>query len=311
MNQIWLALALLVVLLTTLHFAAPSVVARAYLGAARFGAGMASREIEINDQAYHYLDGGSGPVVVLVHGFGADADNWLLLSRALHHSYRTVALDLPGFGDSPAPADGNYDVTSQAGRLADFIGTLTSEKVHLVGNSMGGQIVALLAARRPDLVLSVALLDPLGIEGEAGVVKSPTMLRLAEGENILLPKDAQAFDEMMTLMFHSEPWMPGVLRRYYRERWLRALDRLTEVFTDISTRYVPLRPLLPEITAPTFVLWGAEDQILPASGAAVFEAGLRQSEIVVIPECGHLPMLEKPRVTAAHYLRFLNKLPAG
>lgn len=309
MNQIWLTIALLAVLLTVLHLLAPSAIARAYLGVARLGAGMASKEVEVDNQVFHYLEGGSGPTIVLVHGFGADADNWLLMARSLRPRFRLIAPDLPGFGDSPAPADDDYSVTSQAGRLADLIAALTTDKVHLVGNSMGGQIVALLAARRPDLVHSIALLDPLGVESEEGVQGSLTMLRLAEGRNMLLPGDEVAFAEMMKLMFYSEPWMPGVLKRYYRQRWLQARGRLTKVFADITTRYVPLRPLLQDIGAPALILWGADDNILPASGAAILEAGLRQSEIVIIPQCGHLPMLEKPRVTAAHYLRFLDKLP--
>ncbi|NNF52217.1 MAG: alpha/beta fold hydrolase [Gammaproteobacteria bacterium] len=308
MKKLAIGLALLLTLLAVLHWLVPNVVARAYLGAARLFAGVESRHLEVNQQVFHYLDGGTGPTVVLVHGFGGDSDNWLLIARALGKSFRVIAVDLPGFGRSPAPVDGNFNVRRQAHRLGDFIQALTPETVHLAGSSMGGQIVAVLAAERPELARSVALLDPLGIEGEAGVTPSITMQRLTAGQNMLLPADNAAFAEMIKLMFYREPWMPGVMMRYYRQGWLESLPQLTKVFADITDEYVPLAPLLPAIDAPVLVIWGADDNILPASGAEVLGAGLRRNEIVIIPQCGHLPMIEKPRTTAEHYLHFLDGL---
>ena len=307
MKKLAVALALLLLLLAALHLLAPAFTARAYIGAGRLIAGMESKHLEVGNQSFHYLEGGSGPPIVLVHGFGGDADNWLLVSRALSDRFRVIAVDLPGFGSSPAPADGKFVVTNQADRLADFIRALGTDRVHLAGNSMGGQIVAVLAASRPELVQSVALLDPLGVETDTGVAASITMQRLATGQNMLLPTDDESFAEMMRLMFFREPWMPGVLKHYYRQRWLQSQARLAKVFSDITEEYVPLTPLLADIEAPVLVIWGANDNILPAGGATVLEAGLRRSEVAIIPECGHLPMIEKPRVTAAHYLAFLDR----
>lgn len=310
MNQVLLIIALLSAALLALHLFAPVRVAQTYLAAARMHAGMSTGVVEVSGQQFSYLEGGSGPVVVLVHGFGGDSDNWLLLAKSLTRQYRVIAPDLPGFGASPAPVDKDFSVNLQAERLAAFVAAVAPVPAHFAGNSMGGQIVTVLAARHPELVKTIALLNPLGVESEPGVRASPTMLALAQGSNLMLPQDDEAFAKMMGVMFYRQPWVPAVVRNYYRQRWLENGLLLAEVFADISAQYVPLRPLLPAIKAPALIIWGAEDKVLPADGAAKLAEGLPDSEVVIIPDCGHLPMIEKPGVTAARYRAFLNRYDA-
>lgn len=306
------ALLVMLVLATLagIYLLSRDILARVVIRAARRLAGLKSRQVLIADQSMHYLEGGAGETLVLVHGFGADADNWLLIAGSLRARYRVVAPDLPGFGNSPAPVDGAFDVESQAAKLSAFIDSLGVSRVHLAGNSMGGQIVTVLAVRRPDRVASLALLDPLGVEQEPGVEPSITMQRLSAGGNVLLPADRTAFAQMLGLMFYRRPWAPAVLNRHYEKRWLGQRDLLGKVFKEITERYVALAPLLPAVRAPTLVLWGAEDHILPAAGAEVLAQGLAHCEVVILDQCGHLPMLEKPRETAQHYLRFLDDIAA-
>ncbi len=309
MKKLLLALTIVVLLLAAIRWLAPDWLARATLGAGRLAAGLSVEHTVVEGLALRYLEGGTGPTVVLVHGFGGDADNWLLLAPLLNNDYRVLVPDLPGFGASEAPADDSYEVDRQADRLAALLAQLApGEPVHLAGNSMGGQIVAVMAARHPDQVASLALLDPLGIENEPGIEPSPVMRALAEGRNLLLPEDRRGFEQFLDVLFYRKPPAPGYLNDYYARRWVEQRPRLEAVFEDISERYVPLAPLLGAIKAPVLILWGAEDQLLPAAGAQVLAAGLKSADTVVLPACGHLPMVEMPRETAAAYRSFLERV---
>jgi len=301
---------LLLVLVAGFYVLAPGPSAQALIRAGRLVAGLQTHTVRVQGLEISYLQGGSGRVLLMIHGFGADKDNWQRFAGFFTKHYLVIAPDLPGFGDSSNPADMRFDVESQAARLAAFADALGLAQMHVVGNSMGGQIAAVLAVRRPDLVASLALFDPLGVEQEPGVQPSTTMRRLAAGENMLLPRDRPAFDSMIGLMFYKVPWVPGALASHYATHWIRRMELHTRVFSDITGRYVPLMPLLPQLHVPTLVLWGADDEILPAGGARVLAQGLANGTQVVIPECGHLPMLEKPRETAAHYRAFLDALTA-
>lgn len=293
----------------SLYVIAPDALAKGLIRTGRLVAGLATRSLRMGSLEISYLEGGQGQVLLMLHGFGADKDNWLRIARSFTDRFRVIAPDLPGFGDSSVPGDMRFDVESQVTRLIEFADALGLGQMHIIGNSMGGQIAAVLAARRPERVVSLALLDPLGVEQESGVDPSITMRKLETGENVLLPGNRQAFDNMLGLMFYEAPWVPGPVTGYYANTWISRTDLLARVFAAITGEYVALAPLLPTLLTPTLIMWGANDEILPAGGARLLAQGIASSRMVVIPECGHLPMLEKPRETAAHYRAFLDALP--
>src|SRR5690606_29500095 len=127
-------------------------------------AGLSHEQLSVHNLNIHYYRGGpaSGETLILLHGFAADKDNWLRFSRHLTQDYRVIAVDLPGFGESDLPP-GSYDVGTQAERLANILDALGIRQAHVLGNSMGGHIAALFAARYPDRVHSLALFDNAGI----------------------------------------------------------------------------------------------------------------------------------------------------
>lgn len=302
-------LLLLLVAIASVYVLAPRPLAQGLIRTGRLVAGLETRHLRIDSLDMSYLEGGEGQALLMIHGFGADKDNWLRIARSFTDHYRVIAPDLPGFGDSSSPKDMRFDVDSQVAHLVKFADALGLGPMHIVGNSMGGQVAAVLASRRPELVASLALFDPLGIEQEPGVKPSITMRRLENGENVLLPPDRAAFDDMLGLMFYEAPWAPGVVNDYYADIWIDRRELLARIFSDITGRYVALAPLLPTLTAPTLILWGANDEILPVGGARLLAQGIANSELVILPECGHLPMLEKPQATAMHYRAFLDALP--
>lgn len=270
-------------------------------------AGLSARQLPVGNLNIHYYQGGpaSGETLVLIHGFAADKDNWLRFARHLSDRYQVVALDLPGFGDSDRP-NGSYDVGTQTERLADILTALGIERAHLLGNSMGGHIAALYAARYPQRVRSVALFDNAGIDAAD---KSELLRILEQGApNPLLVKRPEDFQRLLEFVFVEPPYLPDSLKRHLAERAIANAPHYERAFQHLVERYIPLEPELPKIQAPTLLLWGEQDRVLDVSSIDVMRPLLRTPSVVVMPGVGHAPMLERPQESALHYRRFLQGL---
>ncbi|MBO3277086.1 alpha/beta fold hydrolase [Pseudomonas schmalbachii] len=271
-------------------------------------AGLSERSLQVGDLDIRYYEGGpaKAQTVLLVHGFGADKNNWPRFARYLTERYHVIAVDLPGFGESSRPDNISYDVGSQAERLFDFTRALGIGRLHLVGNSMGGQIVAVFAARHPQQVLSLALFDNAGVQAPR---QSELLRRLEQGDNPLLLSKAEELPKLLDFVFVQPPEMPERLQRYLGERAVERSAFNRKIFVQLLERYIPLEPELPKITAPTLLLWGEQDRLLDVSSVDVMKPLLRQPSVVIMQNCGHVPMIERPEETARHYLAFLDNQP--
>lgn len=270
-------------------------------------AGLSPEQITVDRLTIHYYEGGpaDGETLLMIHGFGANRDNWLRFARHLTHRYHVIALDLPGFGDSSKP-DASYDVSSQVERVHAFAQALKIDRLHLIGNSMGGHISALYAARHPEQVLSVALLDNSGVTAPQ---KSEMIQRLERGEaNPLVVRKAEDFDALMNFVFVTPPPLPDSLKRYFAERAVANQAHYDRIFAQLRANNVPLEPELPKIQVPTLLLWGEQDRALHVSSIEVMKPLLRKPTVVIMKDCGHAPMIERPEETARHYQAFLDSL---
>ncbi|CDM40939.1 alpha/beta hydrolase fold protein [Ectopseudomonas oleovorans] len=268
---------------------------------------LSHEQLSVHNLNIHYYRGGpaSGETLVLLHGFAADKDNWLRFSRPLTQDYRVIALDLPGFGDSDLPP-GSYDVGTQAERLADILDELGVQQAHVLGNSMGGQIAALFAARYPERVRSLALFANAGIESPH---KSELYQLLTSGSpNPLVVKQPQDFDKLLRFVFVEPPYLPESLKRYLGERAMAKATHYDQVFKQLVERPVPLAPELPKIQAPTLLLWGRQDRVLDVSSIEVMQPLLNKPNVVIMDNVGHAPMLERPEESALLYRGFLEGL---
>lgn len=268
-------------------------------------AGLAAQQVTVDGMTVHYYEGGprDGETLVMIHGFGANRDNWLRFARHFTERYHVIALDLPGFGESSKP-NASYDVASQMERVRAFTKALKLGKLHLIGNSMGGHIAALYAARHPDQVLSVALLDNAGVTSPR---KSEMFEMIERGQpNPLVVRNADDFGTLMDFVFVSPPPLPDSLKRHFAEQSMANQAHYDMIFTQLRERYVPLEPELPMIQAPTLVLWGDQDRVLDVSSIEVMKPLLKKPTVVVMENCGHAPMIERPEETAQHYQAFLD-----
>ena len=190
----------------------------------RFRCGLKPRSIEVDGETWHYLDGGApdAPVVLLLHGFGGDKDNWTRMAAQLDGSYDLVIPDLPGHGESARIEAASYDIRSQVARIKALHDQLDLGPMHLAGNSMGGHISAAYAIAYPQDVLSISLLNPGGVKSP---VKSELTEALERGHNPLLVEDVDDYDRLMDFVFVNPPWVPGPIKAYFAEQAVRLAEQ--------------------------------------------------------------------------------------
>lgn len=306
MKKALLALLLLIAVAAGVLYAFPSTLLATaqYVESAR--ARLSTNSLQVDNLDIAYYEGGpeKAQTILLIHGFGADKSNWPRFARFLTQDYHVIAVDLPGFGDSSKPANISYDVGTQAERLADFMREQGIGRFHVVGNSMGGHIAALLAARHPQEVLSVGLFDNAGVTAPH---PSELFERLLKGDNPLVLRSVEDFPALLDFVFVQPPPLPGRLRNYLAERSLQRSAFNGMVFQQLRERYIPLEPELPKISAPTLLLWGDRDRVLDVSSIDVMKPLLKKPSIAILRDCGHVPMIERPEETARLYLDFLKQ----
>ncbi len=261
-------------------------------------AGLEEKSVQVGDHRIAYLEGGAGPVVVLIHGFGADKDNWDRFAKSLTKNYRVIAPDVPGFGDSSKIKTARYDMPSQVERMHGFVQALGLKKFHIAGNSMGGLISGLYAAAYPGEVLSLGLFDPGGVTNRE---ESEIVREWKAGRNPLVVGSREDYDRMLNFMFVDPPVIPFWVKSWLADQAVQSKEFNDYIFSQVKPGD-QLERVMGKISAKTLVLWGDTDRIFPVSSAAVLGKGIKNSKVVVMKECGHVPMLERPGEAVEHYL---------
>lgn len=303
-------LACLLALATTLGGCAsfgPSLKASAY-AMERARAGLAHKEIVLADGTHvAYLEGGSGEPLLLVHGFGADKDNFTRVARWLVPHYRVIAPDLVGFGESTRLPDADYRYAAQAARLHEFARALGLARVDLGGNSMGGGIAMSYAARWPREVRSLWLIDAAGIAeappGELARIVTTT------GANPLMVTRESDYPALIDFVMSDPPWIPGVVMDVLARERMANQDLERKVFAQIATDSVS--GAVRGLATPTLIVWGDQDRALSVGTVPVLQALLPNAQAIVMPGVGHAPMIERPQQSAADYVRFRERIAAA
>jgi abhydrolase domain-containing protein 6 len=305
MKKLLIILLVIIVAAVGGYYAFPEKVAGFLISQARDKAGLSKKEIKIDDHKIVYLEGGKGPeTILLLHGYSANKDNWFLFSSYLKE-YHVVIPDIPGYGESSKLVNAKYDVASQIERLHKFSQAIKINKFHIVGNSMGGWFAGAYAVRYPAEVLSVGFFDAAGVKSPRS---NEVMKIMQKGENPLLLKDENDFPRLMSLIFANPPFTPYPIKKMFIRDALASKSFNEKTMDEIIPDIFSLEEKLPKIKAPALILWGDKDRILDISSVPVFEKGLKNYKTVIINNCGHVPMLEKPRQTANAYLAFIKSI---
>jgi pimeloyl-ACP methyl ester carboxylesterase len=245
------------------------------------------------------------PAVILLHGFGASLDTWEPWAQALSAHYRVIRFDLPGFGLSGADPTGDYSDAREMKILTDLMDQLGVDSASLIGNSLGGRIVWNFAALWPGRVMRLVLVSPDGFASPGFAYdkasKTPLMMQAlpyVAPRGLLRANLAAAYGRPENL---SET----TLTRY------RDMLLAPGVRTAILARMgqVILRdpaPILARIQAPTLLLWGEKDGMIPISNASDYLRDIPHATLVRLPNLGHVPFEEDPVVSLAPVELFLS-----
>ena len=279
----------------------PETAARTFLSVERWRAGLVRKEIDLPDGTHYvYLEGGQGEPLMMLHGFGANKDGFPRVARYLTPQYRVIIPDQIGFGESAHPSDADYSSTAQAERLHSLAQALGVQQVHLCGSSMGGQIALTYAAVYPAEVKSLWLLAPAGLW--SAPQSELAKIILDTGQNPLLIRNEDDFPKLLAMVFTDPPFVPRpILNVLARER-IRNFDLEERIFKQISTDSIEGR--IRGLNAPTLIVWGDRDRLLNVATADILHGLLPNSQVVIMPGIGHVPMVERPQHGAEDYLRF-------
>jgi pimeloyl-ACP methyl ester carboxylesterase len=242
--------------------------------------GVESHAATVAGYRVHYLAEGpaGGPPVVLVHGLGGQAEDWLNLAPWLARAgYRVYLPDLPGYGRSEKPAEFSYSVPDEAAVVVGFFDALGLKQADLGGWSMGGWIVQRVASDRPERVRRLMLFD------SAGIYAQP-----AWDTRLFTPQTPAELDQLDALLMPHPPVVPGyvardILRVSKHRAWV-----IRRALATMLTGKDATDSLLPELRMPVLLVWGGEDRITPLSQAEKMHSLAPQSQLEVFAGCGHL-----------------------
>lgn len=271
--------------------------------------------VTIQGMSVHYMDEGprSDTVpFVLLHGTSSSLFTWNATTSIWSQKHRVLRIDLPGFGITGPHLAHDYRIESYVQFLHQFLVSRKIERCHLVGNSLGGLIAWNFAVAYPEKVDKLILIDAAGfkvshVKGSLGF----TLARIPVINNILIWVTPRALVRKSVEDVYGNASLVSdeLVDQYYdmacREGNRKALIKRLNLNQHIDTA------LLKKIKAPTLIIWGDQDRLIPIEHAFKFKQHLLQSQVVVLPAVGHVPMEENPKEVAEEVHQFIKKQSGG
>lgn len=270
------------------------------------------RTVSVQGHRIAYLDEGQGAPVILVHGFGGSMWQWEYQQEALAGSHRLITLDLLGSGLSDKPNQA-YGPDEMVAFLTAFMDALDLSRASLVGNSMGGGLVIGMALAHPErvdrLVLISGLPDHVREKLTGTLVKQAIEARapnwLIRLGNWLLGRGVTEA-VLKEIVYDHDRLTPAVIDRAYRNRQrpglippLMAQARALPLWEEGFAKH------LRDISRPTLIIWGAEDQVFPPQVGRDMASVIPGSTFELLSQSGHIPQWERPDLVNPLLLRFL------
>ncbi|WP_338469244.1 alpha/beta hydrolase [Roseobacter fucihabitans] len=268
-------------------------------------AGLTAKSIETEAGTIHYLEGGEGETILLIHGIYARKEHWVEMMRHLVSNYHVIAIDLPGFGNNARLPVGDYALDRQQVHLRSILDALDLAQVHIGANSMGAYVATLLAHQHPERVASIAFIgSPLGVSTP---IQSDMDRALAIGHKPLVVRSEPDFAARHDWLTPKMPYVPGPILQSWMADEVSTADHNAQVWAAVHDQSsVPtVLELAPALAMPSLVIWCQPDRIFHVSGARVLGDALPASTRATPENCGHLPMLDQPTQVAEIYVHFL------
>ncbi len=270
-------------------------------------AGPPSQFVEVAGIRLHLRDSGprTASALVLLHGFGSSLQTWDDWARNLEADHRVIRYDLPGFGLTGADPTTDYSDRRGVAVLLALLDRLGVARASVVGNSMGGRIAWTFAAQNPTRTDKLVLISPDGFASpglEYGATsKAPLMMRA-------LPYVLPSFmlrDSLAPAFANVDVITDGLFTRY-RDMMLAPGVRQAIVDRMNQMALVDPVPLLKAIQAPTLLMWGEKDGMIPFANSADYLRALPNATLAALPGIGHIPQEEAP-MTVAIVRKFLDR----
>lgn len=249
---------------------------------------------QVRDVSVRMLRDGSGPPLLFLHGANG-LPQWLPFFEALSAKFDVLVPEHPGYGTSDNPP-WVRNIGDLAMYYLDFLDGLGTDKVHLVGQSLGGWAAAEVAVRNCTRLASLTLLAPAGLRVK-GVLSGDNFIWSPEEAVRNLYHDQSIADRLLAMPMSDDDADVALTNRYatakfgWEPRWHNpALARW-----------------LHRISVPTLVVWGENDKLFPKDYAAAWGNGVPNCKVEIVPECGHVPAIEKPDVTSKMVLAHVGR----
>ncbi|HLJ78188.1 MAG TPA: alpha/beta hydrolase [Acidobacteriaceae bacterium] len=233
----------------------------------------------VGDVRVHYYEGGSGMPLVLVHGLGGRADDWVnLIPQLVRDHHHVYALDLPGYGRSEWPGNAKYSIAEEAGDVQAFMNKMGLQQTDLAGWSMGGWVAMQAAVNEPQRIRRLVIFDSAGLT--FGLTWDPSLFVPNT------PEKLQTLDDL--LMPHGAPPVPKFVQRAIfqfekKHGWVvqRNMDSMLMGDDLLDNKLGALK-------MPMLIIWGKQDHLIPVSEGEAIHHAVPQSELQVFDGCGHL-----------------------
>ncbi len=275
------------------------------------------RRVTVGGMHSQYLEAGSGPPLLLLHGHEQSATSWRWVIPALARTHRVLALSLPGHGETALAAGDDVAGPDQARFVTAFLDALgVDSPLDLVGHSAGGALALRVAVADPQRSHTLTLVDSAGLGPDVHPLLALDTLPFIGELAIMvsrMPGGGWGRTTMSTAMLFAQPWrVPAEFIAEHhalgrRPGQLEASTAMARALFGPTGQRQILLDHLPTLTTPTLVIWGGCDYVLPAHHARTAVNLLPDGWLSVFPDCGHLPHVEQPDRFAAVLGDWLNE----
>lgn len=246
--------------------------------------------------------------ILLIHGLSADKSHWVRFARYLAKDYHVIIPDLPAHGQTGYLSNADYSVERQARRMIELLDHLGINQVHVLGNSMGGFISIFMAHKWSHRIASLGLLNSAGLKP-----RTHSVLEAAfhGAKNPFIVNSVSEFNELLSLAASKQQWMPYSVRLMLAKQLADRRERLFKLSLQVMqeiTEFNCAEKSKDAFKMSTLVIWGEEDKLLDVDMLEHFVEIIPHAHSVKLPNTGHMPMLECPKIAAKHYKRFINTL---
>ena len=258
---------------------------------------MEEKTILINGLRAHYRIAGSGPVVLILHGWGGSSHSWVKVQELLAAGgNKVICPDLPGFGKSKTPLE-SWALDDYAQWVIDFISSQGIKEFVLLAHSFGGRMAIKFAIKHPEKIKGLIFCDSAGIKPEPSSLQKMTILMAKIGSAILGLRHLVRFKSRARNLFYV----------FLRNKdYAKAKGTMRETMKKILEE--DLLSYLPDIKIKTLIVWGKRDRMVPEKFAHIFKEKIQNSELIIFPRVGHSPHLEAPKKLAKVVLNFIQNL---